>query len=60
MKMPYADAFAGQIALLRARIDNGMSRFGWKVGINVPEVRPGQTAEAALGPLGIVRCTAAA
>jgi 2-keto-4-pentenoate hydratase len=39
MSTPYADAFAEQLALLRVRLDAGMPRLGWKVGINVPEVQ---------------------
>jgi 2-keto-4-pentenoate hydratase len=39
MKTLYADAFAEQIALLRARMNASMPRLGWKVGINVPEVQ---------------------
>jgi 2-keto-4-pentenoate hydratase len=39
MKTPHVDAIAEQIALLRARLEAGMPRFGWKVGINVPEVQ---------------------
>jgi hypothetical protein len=38
MKTPYAAGLAAQIALLRSRLDAGMPRLGWKVGINVPEV----------------------
>jgi 2-keto-4-pentenoate hydratase len=39
MKTPYAAGLAEQIALLRSRLDAGMPRLGWKVGINVPEVQ---------------------
>jgi 2-keto-4-pentenoate hydratase len=39
MSTSYADGFAQQLALLRVRLDAGMPRLGWKVGINVPEVQ---------------------
>jgi 2-oxo-3-hexenedioate decarboxylase len=39
MNAPYARGLAEQFDLLRARLDAGMPRRGWKVGINVPEVQ---------------------
>jgi len=39
MSSAYACGLADQLGLLRARIDAGMPRRGWKVGINVPEVQ---------------------
>jgi len=39
MTLPYASSLTEQFDLLRARLDAGMPRCGWKVGINVPEVQ---------------------
>lgn len=39
MKTAYADGLDEQMALLRTRLDAGMPRLGWKLGINVPEVQ---------------------
>jgi 2-keto-4-pentenoate hydratase len=39
MSTHYARGFTEQLDLLRLRLDAGMPRRGWKVGINVPEVQ---------------------
>jgi 2-oxo-3-hexenedioate decarboxylase len=39
MQTAYATGFAEQLALLHTRLEAGMPRLGWKVGINVPEVQ---------------------
>lgn len=39
MTTPYTAGFAAQLEAMRVRIAAGMPRRGWKVGINVPEIR---------------------
>jgi 2-oxo-3-hexenedioate decarboxylase len=39
MSVSYARSLTEQLDLLRTRLDAGMPRRGWKVGINVPEVQ---------------------
>jgi 2-keto-4-pentenoate hydratase len=48
MSEPYAIALASQLAAFRARVATGMKRRGWKVGINVPEIRATLGLEHAL------------
>ena len=39
MNTTYSEGLHQQVASLRTRLDAGMPRLGWKVGINVPEVQ---------------------